>query len=255
MVSRIRPKRMVFRPDVAHVRYWTDHSLPVAIVLYRPQTQLCHWQLINSDTLVKISTGGWKALVPEAQVLDEESRGPLQQAAEGDAYVLRIRELRLARTWMEMLAEGKRLVVDMEEWVNKLSGRGAITLSVDNEDGQPPTELAGWSVLLGTEDYADVVPKMIAWADVDIHEETYDDAEYEQYETECVHIDHEGDRIVTEDFDEWRTSRVDQGLRPYANHSGEVDYWRLELSLNELGQAFLLVDRFAVNGTTQLATS
>jgi hypothetical protein len=34
-----------FRPDAAHVRYWTNHSLPVVVVLCHPETNRCHWQL------------------------------------------------------------------------------------------------------------------------------------------------------------------------------------------------------------------
>ena len=101
-----------FRPDEDHVQYWTNHSLPVVVVLYRPETKRCHWQLVNRETLVETSTGGWKLLVPEAQVLDGSARTPLREAVDGDPYVLRIRELQLARPWMELLADGKRLVVD-----------------------------------------------------------------------------------------------------------------------------------------------
>lgn len=81
-----------------------------------------------------------------------------------------------------------------------------------------------------------------------VHEETYEDAEYDQYEAECIIYDNEGARFVTEDFDEWRSGSLAQGLRPYANGAGEVDFWRLELTLNELGKAFLVVDRFEMEG-------
>lgn len=60
--------------------------------------------------------------------------------------------------------------------------------------------------------------------------------------------DNEGDRFVTEDFAAWRANRSAQGLRPYANGAGEVDFWRLELTLNELGRGFLAVDRFGMKG-------
>jgi hypothetical protein len=82
-----------FRPDAEHLWYWTNHSLPVVVVLYHPATERCHWQLVNRKTLVETSTGGWKLLVPEANVLDETARETLREAAEGDPYVLRIREL------------------------------------------------------------------------------------------------------------------------------------------------------------------
>ena len=133
-----------FRPDDNHVRYWTDHSLPVAVVLWHPETSRCHWQLVNEQTLEATSTGGRKLLVPEAQVLDETAIDPLRAAAEGDPYVLRIRELQLARPWMQLVADGNRLIIDIEEWINKTSGRGSIVLAIDNGFMQEPTRLAEW---------------------------------------------------------------------------------------------------------------
>jgi hypothetical protein len=45
---------------------------------------------------------------------------------------------------------------------------------------------------------------MFAWADSDVHQPTYDYAEYDQY--------------------------VAGRIRPYKNDSGEVDFYRLELT-------------------------
>ncbi|MDQ6879386.1 MAG: DUF4365 domain-containing protein [Candidatus Dormibacteraeota bacterium] len=236
-----------FRPNEAHVQYWRNHSLPVVVVLFNPESERCHWQLVNPHTLVRTSSDGWKVLVPEDHVLDDTARDALRQAAEGDPYILRVRELELARPWMKLLAEDKRLVIDIEEWINKTSGRGSITLGIDNEDGNNPTPLATWGVFLGLASYAETVPKLFPWADVSLHEETYDEADREQYEAECVFYD-EGDRIVTQNYDEWANGRRVTDLRPYANEAGEVDRWRLELTLNQLGKAFLIVDEFATGG-------
>jgi Domain of unknown function (DUF4365) len=183
-----------FRPDDNHVRYWTDHSLPVAVVLWHPETSRCHWQLVNEQTLVPTSTGGRKLLVPEEQVLDETAIGPLR-AAEGDPYVLRIRELQLARPWMQLVADGNRLIIDIEELINKPSGRGSIALGLCHDLYSRPTRLAEWTVLLGSASYAEVIPRLFAWANVDVHEETYEDADEDEYEADCVRIDSEGDRI------------------------------------------------------------
>jgi hypothetical protein len=244
-----------FRPDKEHVQYWLNHSLPVVVVLYHPVTQQCHWQLVNRATLEKTSAGGWKLLVPEAQVLDQGAAIPLHAAAEGDPYVLRIRELQLARPWMERLALGERLVIDIEEWVNKTSGRGTISLGVDNEDGNDPEELVSWHIMLGLASYAEVVPRLFAWADISMHEETYSDAAHDEYEAEYVIFDSEGENFDNFDIEgegDWRRFRVAERLRPYANGSGEVDFWRLELTLNELGKAFLIVDKFGTEGGRQL---
>jgi hypothetical protein len=232
-----------YRPDQDHVRYWLSHSLPVLVVLYDPRSETCYWELITRSTLKRAAAGGWKVMVPSSQILDKRSTVPLREASEGDPYGLRIRELRLARPWMERLAAGERLVVDIEEWMNKSSGRGEITFGVDREDGRPPERLATWGVLLGFSDYAEAVPKLFAWADVTIHEETYDEAEHNLFETECAIWD-EGDVFHSEDFSEWRQGRFPPGLHPYAD-DGEVASWRLELHLGDLGRAFLLVDAFA----------
>jgi hypothetical protein len=218
-----------FRPDTEHVRYWRDHSLPVIVVLYHPKTERCHWQRISRETLVETRTGGWKLLVPEAQVLDESAREALHEAAEGDPYELRLRELRLAKPWMDMLASGTRLVVDFAEWINKMSGRGTVSIGIDHEDGNDPEELVTWHFLVGPLSYAEAVPKLFAWADSDVHEETYDDAEHDQYEAECSICD-DGDQFFTQSFDEWRHGLVARGIRPYNNAAGEVDYFRIELT-------------------------
>ena len=246
-----KPGGWWFRPDREHVQYWTNHSLPVVVVLYHPETGRCHWQLVNRKTLVKTSTGGWKLLVPEAQVLDESARAALREAAEGDPYELRLRELRLAKPWMELLASGTRLVVDFEEWVNKTSGRGTVSIGVDKEDGNEPEELVTWHFFPGPADYASAVPKLFAWADAHVHEDTYNDAEYDQYKADCCIWDEEA-QLFTESFEEWRRGLVAERIRPYRNGAGEVDFYRLELTLNELGKAFLVVDRFATEGGTLL---
>ena len=236
-----------FRPDREHVQYWTNHSLPVVVILYHPETKRCHWQLVNRETLVKTSAGGWKLLVPEDQELDVSAREPLQKAAEGDPYELRLRQLRLAKPWMELLSSGKRLVVDMEEWVNKSSGRGSISLGVDNEDGEKPEELASWGVFLGLASYAEVAPKLFAWADARVHQETYDESEYDQYKADCCIWTEEAELFAVS-FAEWRRGLDAERIRPYRNGGGEVDFYRLELTLNQLGKAFLVVDRFAMGG-------
>jgi Domain of unknown function (DUF4365) len=240
-----------YRPKAAHVQYWTNHSLPVVVVLVNPESKQSYWQIVSATTLERTAHGGWKLLVPERQVLDERARAALREAAEGDPYVLRIRELQLALPWMELLAEGKRLVVDMAEWINKSSGRGSVTLGIDNEDGQDPEPLGSWNFFPGPANYGDAVPRLFAWADAAVHEETYDEADREQFEAECVIYD-EGDRIVTADYGEWQAGRGLRELRPYSNAAGEVDYWRLELTLNELGRAFLIVNQFGMEGERQL---
>ncbi|WP_230423868.1 hypothetical protein [Streptomyces radicis] len=60
-------------------------------------------------------------------------------------------------------------------------------------------------------------------------------------------------------FEEWKQRLLPERIRPYRNGGGEVDFRRLELTLNELGKAFLVVDRIAMEGgrllTARISTS
>ncbi|MFI6444890.1 DUF4365 domain-containing protein [Kitasatospora sp. NPDC050543] len=61
-----------FRCDAAHVAYWQNHSLPVVVMLFDPETERVHWQHVNSSTL--ISTGkDFKVYVPSNQQIDTGS--------------------------------------------------------------------------------------------------------------------------------------------------------------------------------------
>lgn len=247
-----------FYPKATHVNYWLDHSLPVAIVLYDRSSNTSYWQAINRETLQKTRpketskrkadsrAASWRVFVPESQVLGPHARQELTKLADGDPYMLRVRQLRLALPWMELLRSGRRLLFDVDEWVNKMSGRGSFMLRSVDDACEDSLDVGQWSVMLGLRPYEQVLPELFPWGDVGIHEETYDDADHEQYEQECVTVDSEGDEFYSMDFQEWRDLRRPDELRAYGESgNGEVALWRLEVELNDVGRAFLLVDEFA----------
>lgn len=238
-----------FTPEQSHINYWLAHSLPVVVVLVNPSNGTCYWESVTPQKLVRTSTGPRKLRVPENQQLSSASRRALEELAQGDPYEVRWRELLLAKPWMDRIQQGTRLILDFEEWVNKSSGRGAVKISIDPETGSELQEIAVWEFVFGPRDYAETVPQWFAWAHTELHEETYLEADQERYEVECAVWGSGG--LFTETFDEWR-ARLPGGIRPYRNGAGEVDFFRLELSLNELGRAFLVVDSYASTGGPRL---
>lgn len=236
-----------FRPDAQHVHYWVNHSLPVIVVLCDTATRICYWQLVNMTTLERTSDVGWKMLIPEVQKLDEDSRLRLEEAASADPYVLRLRNLQLSRTWMIMLANGERLVIEVEEWINKSSGRGAIKLGVVGPDGLAPDVRANWAIRLPGSEFHSAIPNLFSWAELNLHQETYEAADRERYESECVGYDSNDRQYQSMSFDEWALNQNLEmdAYRPYLQLMGEVEYTMLELTLNDLGKAFLTVDQFA----------
>lgn len=230
--------------DTKHAEYWLKHSLPVIVVLYDEIDGKAYWQQVTQATL-EATPKNYKILVPRSQELGAISVGALREVAEGDPYTVRLLRLQLALPWMELLRAGRRILLEADEWINKSSGRGEITIiSVDdaNEDRQV---LGTWMILASGWSYDDALPALVPWADVVLHEETYDEADYDAWEADCVTYDNEGDRIVYESYEDWKAGHLAAGLRPYANSAGEVDSWRLELKLNQIGEAFIVVNGFA----------
>jgi HEAT repeat protein len=60
---------IVYRGSLRHLAYWTEHSLPVVLILYDPQDRTCLWVHIN-EKAIEPTARGWKILVPFDQKLD-----------------------------------------------------------------------------------------------------------------------------------------------------------------------------------------
>jgi len=143
---------------------------------------------------------------------------------------------------MQLLAEGNRLIVAAEEWVNKSSGRGSITLFTEDHRG---TEIVlqhwYWAIFFPGWTYEEALARFFPWAELSNDEEFYDESDYEHFQEECERYDREDDvHYYHESFAEWKAARDLTVLRPYQN-DGEVASWRLTLKLNELGKAFLRI--------------
>lgn len=236
----------------SHLEYWGKYALPVILVLYDPDKDEAYWQVVLPEKLSRTAVGGYTIFIPEAQVLDVSSLPALQQLAneglpqEPAALELALRERRAEAdiVWMELLASGSRLFLEAEEWVNKTSGRGSLRLVVEDGRGERTEREWPWVFLPGAS-YAEELPKLFPWADLEVDKDRFRDEMYPEFLNECGVWDSEdGEYVVIEDFDEWVEQRLAPGLQPYAElANGEVALWRLELKLNELGRETLERER------------
>ncbi|GAA1237394.1 hypothetical protein GCM10009665_29450 [Kitasatospora nipponensis] len=69
-----------FPVDDRHATYWLNHSLPVAVMLFDPDTCTVYWQHITRDLLVHTGKN-WKILVPARQQLNSEAEESLAAPA------------------------------------------------------------------------------------------------------------------------------------------------------------------------------
>lgn len=232
-----------YRGNLQHLDYWLNHSLPVVVVLHDPETGTCFWESVSSETVTR-TPKGWEILVPKTQPLGRSTARRLALLAEGPPYILRLRQLQIARPYMEELERGTRLLLQVEEWINKTSGRGDFTLLAETAPGEEKV-LGEWPfVLLGGTAYEEAIPALFPWADLVVDEATYEDHARQQWDLECGAWDSEDGAYIchSQDFAEWNTGRG-SGLRPY-DDDGEVAHWRLELTLNDVGRAFLQLNRY-----------
>lgn len=240
--------QIAIRPNHRQLDYWSGHVLPVVIAVFDPSSGDAFWQVVNAETVE--STGeGWKVRVPRDQRLDEGSREVLEEIATGSGATSQeddaLDHLRSDLTWMEVLDSGGSVILEAQEWINKTSGRGDITLIADPADKEKAISRQ-FTVFPGVIPYAVALPALFPWADLTVDDELMDQAEEDRWADETGIWDGEDKRYIghTESFADWRAAQGSEGeLRPYGEEAGEVDLWRLRLELNDLGRGVLALEK------------
>lgn len=243
---------VVYRGSNKHYNYWLKHSLPVILILFNPETEECIWEHINPQTAHKTKKG-WFVNVPRSKKLAQCKHLIEEIATNQSEYEKRLHTLLLAKPWMQAIGEGNRVILEADEWINKTSGRGSVTLKIESYDGCEHIVINWPFVHFGLENYAEVFAQLFPWADFDVDHELYDDIEQEEYITNnCPYDSEEGVYLFTDspefdaDFEEHSDSLP--RIRPYCIEAGEVASYRLALSLNHIGEMFLELDQFLENG-------
>lgn len=225
-----------FRTEDKHIEYWSNHTLPVILVLYNTDDDILYWQDVNEDTV--ISTGkGWKIEVPKAHVLDDRSLIVLSKLTQPEPYIQKLNKLKLDRYWMEKISEGYEVFVEFDDWINKSLSRYQVTLNCEGESQHwPMTYCPGMSI-------EEALEFFLPWADFQIDIEAHREGSVGQWDAECymTYDKEEGRAIHGMSFDEWYNEP--EGIVPY-QEDGEVATYRLQLELNDLGRSFMDIDGF-----------
>jgi hypothetical protein len=228
----------VFRTDDAHIGYWVGHSMPVILAIYNPETKEACFQHVARQT-VKSTGKSWKVLVPQEDVLASPERTLkwLASLTQPEPYIRRLNRLRVDRRWLNRLAEGERVRLEFDDWVNKSLPRYQITISSEKDKEVWPTLYApgvGVEVML---------EHFFPWADFAVDEAAHIECAEERWENECVlwRDPETGHCAYSKSFAEWYASP--SGIEPISGN-GETESYALILTLNEFGKAFLDVDDF-----------
>lgn len=227
----ITDNNVVYRGNIKHYNYWLNHSLPVIIVLYSPSRNKCIWEIFNEQTSEKTDKG-WKINIPLNQTL-ENSKEILEYIANNQSdYERRWNSLVVAKGWMLETIKHGESILEVEEWINKSSGRGKFILKV-TENNREKVLFEGEMFGFGIKKYEQVIQELFPWADIKVDEEFYEENMDEYYND--IYKYYKYDDILPK-------------IYPYRNGAGEVDFYRLKIELNQIGKSFIEMEHFLETG-------
>lgn len=228
----------VFRTDDRHIAYWVGHSMPVAVVLFNPETKQAFWQSVSKES-VQTTGKGWKILVPKINMFEDPQRtlDALAALTQPEPYIRRLNRLRIDRRWMDLIQQGAEVHVQFEDWVNKSLPRYQITISAEDEVETWPTLYASGVSL------EEMLNHFFPWADFAVDQDTHRDGARDDWMTRCYswRDDETGEIFYSTSFHEWY--KPARGVVP-VTENGETASYDLLLSLNEFGESFLAIDDY-----------
>jgi Domain of unknown function (DUF4365) len=236
-VSHVEKKsdHYLYYGDLTHLEYWLSHSLPVVLVVHFPQGGT-FWQAIN-DTAVSRTAKGWKTQIPFTNVFGPETQQALEGTFAGTPKQQRQIRLALDEPLMRHVDTGGKVVVEMQDWVNKSLGRTPVDIYVIDDAGNETLTRSSALMYVGY-NVKQLAQRIFPWADIHIDEEFYEqNAPEESLEERLSRASArdngiEGDPLTSKD------------IRPYDEAGGEVECYRLELKLNEVGRAYLALSNY-----------
>lgn len=213
----------VYYGKIVHLDYWSGHSLPVILVAHLPKKNLTLWQVINEST-VERTPKGWKVAIPKSNIFDKASKDTLSKMFNGTPSQQKMRKLSIDEPLMRRIENGGKVSLALEEWINKSLGRTPVEVFIYDQLGNETLSKEWFQYYTGYKVKA-LANALFPWAnavvDVDYYAQ-YADDEFEDYDISISGHDHDS-------------------IYPYTDAGGEVEYYRLELQLNELGKSFLIL--------------
>lgn len=142
---RRRGSDYVYYGEKRHRTYWTDHALPVFIVIHDPDADVTLWQRVERNLIEVGESGSWAITIPKRNALDEMHEQFILAGIASDEGSVRRHRLALDIPLMKRFAEKEHAFIRIEEWVNKtLNFRGTEVVFSDDPDVDADLELDTW---------------------------------------------------------------------------------------------------------------
>lgn len=234
-----------FNSDYQHLYYWLNHSLPVLIIHYDTKTKKLNWVQLTEDKITR-NKNSWSIKIPKNKTLDESSKKELKKIAENiDIQTRKYNILQESLVLMEHLANGNKVCIEFQDWINKSLSIRALKINIYNQN-EEIIDSVEWPFDVFPNDLEKGLSKMFPWANIenDIDEdELYDNLKSEYMDTWGIR---EEEDLSYTDFREWYHEKLESMPKfyPYMNVSNEADLYKLNLTLNDLGESFLELNKY-----------
>ena len=227
----------IFRFDENHKLYWESYLMPIVLVLCNPSDESAFYTILNEETIV--STGkGYKVNVKKDSSFEDFLREKALSIKKMPKYIYNYNYLLSHLDLMQAINNGYDVVLRAHEWVNKSSGRGHISIWI--YDDTKIVDIIDWNYWFPFQLYEDVIVRLFPWADFTPDDEFMED-EDENYDNLELILEarlRSGEALYEEGIDYDARRHIKSILR-----AGEVAFYELHLSLNELGNAFLSIHK------------
>ncbi|MGE4321151.1 MAG: DUF4365 domain-containing protein [Acholeplasmataceae bacterium] len=223
-----------YRISDRHYNYWIKYSIPVIIVLYNPETMEMVFSEIDDSRITKAGVEYKLHLNKREDFASYLNDIALRLVSLPNAlynYNYMLTQL----PFMEAIKDGKDVILNSEEWINKSSGRGniKITISTNNK-----SEIYEWGYYFPHTSYDKVFRRLFPWAKFVIDRDFL--------EGEELYYAESGSIISNEYLLYTKLQNVNGDIIGILR-AGEVAFYKFYLELNEFGENFLSVNTVLPN--------
>ncbi|MBV4489778.1 DUF4365 domain-containing protein [Pseudomonas oryzicola] len=219
---------LVYYGSIEHREYWLNHSLPVIIIAHLPETGETCWAHVSEEN-VELTPKAWKIEISRKNIFGEAKRRSLSQIFEGSESQQKLRRLAMDEPLMRHVKKGGKVSVELEDWINKSLGRTPVTVYMEHDDGSETVKEYGY-VFHSRFDIEALTLELFPWSTASIDEDFYEVS---------------WDRFGEDDYsweDDCRPPK--NKFYPYTNACNEVDYYRIKLGLNKIGESYLVISEY-----------
>lgn len=213
-----------FYLDETHYLYWMNHSLPVLLIGHIPEYEITIWQYVDKNT-VEETKKGWKIEIPKSNLLtDLTSKYQIKEIITSKSLDGKITKLFFDKELMKFIKDGGIINIYTEVWHNKTLGRGPFKVILI--EGVKEDIVREWKSFY-TLTLEELIEKTFPWADFGIDVAYYD----ENFDESVLAIYPQG----------WLDT---QKIYPYDVLEGEIGLYRINLTLNKIGNGFLDLEEY-----------